>query len=222
MTTEKIAAFFDFDQTLLAKDSAELGFKWAWENRKVSFGFLLKIIIAAKLYRRNWLSAEKISTMAMKFYRGQNMQEFYEGADGYYQEWLKPHLAPEILVKVDEHRQAGHVLVILSASVEYLLQAVADDLGFDHLLATKVEVDENGRGTGRAIGSVCIGVHKRTCALQLAEQENIDLAQSYAYGDHHSDLPLLESVGHPVAVRPTAPLRETATARNWPIIGERT
>ncbi|MCZ7584702.1 MAG: HAD-IB family phosphatase [Deltaproteobacteria bacterium] len=122
-----------------------------------------------------------------------------------------------MLERVEEHRRRGDVLVIISASVDYLLEQPFNALSFDHLLCTRLETGPDGLGTGRPVGRVCVGPEKRVRAMEFAAAEGIDLAASTAYADHHSDLALLEAVGHPVAVRPTAPLRRIAQERGWEI-----
>jgi HAD superfamily hydrolase (TIGR01490 family) len=130
-------------------------------------------------------------------------------------------LAPNILAKVREHQRERHLLILISGSVRYMLNAVVEDIGFDHLLCTDLEVGDDGLLTGRALGPLCIDRTKRTLAIQLAEAHNIDLLNSYAYGNHQSDIPLLELVGNPFVVEPTRPLRKVATQRNWPVLGFR-
>ena len=100
-----------------------------------------------------------------------------------------------------------------------MLESVVEDLGFDHLLCTDLEIGKDGLLTGRARGSLCIDRTKRTLAIQLAEAHHIDLSRSYAYGNHQSDIPLLELVGNPFVVEPTKPLRKVAMQRNWPVLG---
>jgi hypothetical protein len=53
---------------------------------------------------------------------------------------------------------------------------------------------------------------------QLAEAHDVDLARSFAYSDSATDLPMLEAVGHPVAVNPDRTLRRIAAARDWEIL----
>jgi HAD superfamily hydrolase (TIGR01490 family) len=214
----RIAAFFDFDKTLITTDSGEAGFRWAWEQRLVSIPYILRLLIAGKFYKRNLLSVEKMTGMALRFYVDRDITQFVDGAPEFYQKYLKPKLSPRVLEKIEMHRERGDRLVLLSASVEYLLTAVKKDLGFDDLLATKLEIGPNGLATGRTVGPSLLGVHKRTAAMELAEKERLDLAGSYAYADHHSDIPLLDAVGNPVAVRPTAPLRKYAVRNGWEII----
>jgi HAD superfamily hydrolase (TIGR01490 family) len=213
-----IGAFFDFDETLLDTESSRLGFKYLWERRIVSIGFIAKVMVANFFYRRHWMSDEKIATIMLKFYRGKRLEEFQQGATAFYQEYLRPHLAPNILRRVEHHRQEGHFLVLISGSIRYLLEPVAEDLGFHHLLCTDLEVGSDGFLTGRAQGPVCLDGTKRVLAGKLARDANIDLSSSYAYGNHQTDLPLLDSVGYPYVVEPTQPLKNIAIKKRWPVL----
>ena len=213
-----IGAFFDFDETLLDTESSRLGFKYLWERRLVSFGFIAKVLFANFFYKRHWMSDETIAAIMLKFYRGKRLAEFQQGAGAFYREHLKPHLAPNILQRVEHHHQQGHVLVLISGSIRYLLEPVAEDLGFHHLLCTDLEVGPDGFLTGRAQGPLCLDSTKRELAEKLARDVKIDLTASYAYGNHQADLPLLKSVGHPHVVEPTKPLRNVAAAKGWPVL----
>lgn len=213
-----IGAFFDFDETLLDTESSRLGFKYLWERRLVSFGFIAKVLFANFFYKRHWMSDETIAAIMLKFYRGKRLAEFQQGAGAFYQEHLKTHLAPNILERVEHHHQQGHVLVLISGSIRYLLEPVAEDLGFHHLLCTDLEIGPDGFLTGRAQGPLCLDSTKRELAEKLARDFRIDLTASYAYGNHQADLPLLKSVGHPHVVEPTKPLRNVAVNKGWPVL----
>lgn len=219
MSKPVVGAFFDFDKTLLETESAKLGLKYLWDRRLLSMRFLVKVLVANIFYQRHLVSDEFVAKIILKLYRGRRLQEFAEGAPQFYQDSLKPMLAPNILAKVREHQREGRLLILISGSVRYMLNAVVADIGFDHLLCTDLEVGDDGLLTGRALGPLCIDRTKRTLAIQLAEAHNIDLLNSYAYGNHQSDIPLLELVGNPFVVEPTRPLRKVATQRNWPVLG---
>ena len=218
MSPENIGAFFDFDETLLDIESSRLGFHYLWERRLVSPGFILKVLTANIFYKRHWLSDEKMAMIMIKFYRNRHLEDFQQGAVSFYQDYLKPHLAPNIRARVDKHRLQGHRLILISGSVRYMLEPVAEDLGFDHLLCTDLEIGGDGLLTGRAKGPICLNSNKRLLAEMLARNVNIELASSYAYGNHQSDLPLLELIGNPYVVEPTEPLRKVALANMWPIL----
>jgi HAD superfamily hydrolase (TIGR01490 family) len=216
-----IAAFFDFDETLLEVESGRLGIQWLRDRRLVPFGYLFKILVANFFYHLRLLSDEQMVKILLTFYKKKRLADFQNGADNFYRSYLKPNLAPGILSRVHFHKKEGHLLVLISGSVRYLLEPVVRDLGFDHLLCTDLEVDQNGLMTGKPAGLVCVSHNKKWLTLKLAQELELDLARSYAYGNHHSDLPLLETVGNPHAVQPNSILERTARQRSWPILGYR-
>jgi len=216
-----IAAFFDFDNTLITGDSAKIGIDYLRERKMLPLSYLLRVGAANELFKRNLLSAERMAKLLLTFYKGHELKTFTDGMEEYYQERIRPILAPVPMERLEWHRSQGHLLVLLSGSIQYLLTPVARDLHIDHLLCTRLEKSPEGLLTGRSEGPPCIGVHKINYASRLAQKLGLDLGSSYAYADHQSDLPLMEKVGHPVAVEPTIFLRREAEKRGWPILRHR-
>ena len=214
----QIGAFFDFDETLLQVPSGRLGIQWLWDRRMVPLGYILKIQAAIFFYKRRLVSDERMVRIMLTFYKKKRLKDFEKGAENFYREYLKPHLAPRILSRVNFHKNEGHLLVLISGSVRYMLEPVIKDLGFDHLLCTDLEVGRNGLMTGKPKGLVCVDQNKKRLTLRLAENIGMDLANSFAYGNHQSDLPLLETVGHPHVVEPSTILEKVARQRSWPIL----
>jgi HAD superfamily hydrolase (TIGR01490 family) len=98
------------------------------------------------------------------------------------------------------HRAAGAALVLVSGSFPALLDPIARDIGAARVLCTRPE-ERHGRLTGEIIGAPMIGTGKREAVHgELGSYPQIRPADCYAYGDHASDLPMLEAVGHPVVV----------------------
>ncbi len=93
---------------------------------------------------------------------------------------------------------------------------LARHLDVETTIASRAELDEHGRYTGE-IAFYAYGPFKAAGILELAEREGIDLAESFAYSDSHSDAPMLEMVGHPVAVNPDRLLSHLARTRGWEI-----
>lgn len=214
----RIAAFFDFDKTLLEVESGRLGIQWLWDRRMVPVGYILKIQVANFFYQRQMLSDERMVRILLTFYKNRRFLDFQNGAQDFYREYLMPHLAPRILSRVRFHKNEGHLLVLISGSVRYLLEPVVRDLEFDYLLCTDLEVDPEGFMTGKPKGLVCVDQNKKKLTLKLAQNIGLDLDNSYAYGNHQSDLPLLEIVGHPHVVEPTHILKKVAHQKSWPIL----
>ncbi|MGD8961213.1 MAG: HAD family hydrolase [Desulfobacterales bacterium] len=216
-----VAAFFDFDETLLEVESGRLGIQWLRDRRLLPYGYILKILVANFWYQRRLLSDERMVKILLTFYKNKRLAAFQNGSADFYREYLKPHLAPAIVARVKAHKTKGHFLVLISGSVRYLLEPVVEDMGFDHLLCTDLEVNPDGRLTGKAAGPVCVDKNKRKLTKELAQKIGLNLAKSYAYGNHHSDLALLESVGYPHAVAPNNILEKIARQRSWPILDYR-
>ncbi len=213
-----IGAFFDFDKTLIQVESGRVGFKYLYQIKEIRFPFLLKVALVNYFYQRDWVSDMQMARVMLTFYKGRNIDPLKAGAHEFYRSHLKPHLAPNILARVRRHQSAGHTLVLVSASVRYMLEPVIKDLGFDYLLCTDLEIAANGQLTGATDGPICIDQHKRKAIRELAHQHHIQLNHSYAYGNHQSDIPMLETVGKPAAVEPTKRLRKMARAAGWPVL----
>ena len=118
---------------------------------------------------------------------------------------------------VEQHRDQGHLIVLLSGSLDFLVWLLAEELGADHVVATRL-AGEGERLDGRIEGRHPWGDNKAKAVEDLAGEVGIDLETSYAYGDHHTDVPILDRVGNPVVVNPTVLLRREAVKRGWPIV----
>ena len=214
----KTAAFFDFDETLIDVNSSKIGFKWLYENKLLSRGYLIKTMLTGFLYKIRIFSEKQMADSLIKFYKGKKLEFFSNQADDFYNNLLKPQLVPEVLEKLKYHKKEGHYLVIVSGSIRYYLEPVVKDLGFDDIVCTDLEEGPDGLLTGKPIGEICIHDFKKELTLELVENENIDLEKSFAYGNNESDIPFLKLVGNPVAVQPSRKLQQFALKNNWPIL----
>ena len=86
----------------------------------------------------------------------------------------------------------------------------------DGAIGTKWEIAD-GVYTGRLDGAFAYGEGKASRLREFAAERGVDLVESWAYTDAVSDLPMLEAVGHPVAVNPEVPLHRLARSRRWPV-----
>ena len=121
---------------------------------------------------------------------------------------------PDALDRLREHKALGHRVVLLSGALDFLLEPMKD-LADDVLCSTLAQ--ENGTYTGELAGSPVAGDARARMLASFARKRNVDLSRSYAYADAISDLPMLEAVGHPVAVNPDRRLRSAAEERGWQI-----
>jgi HAD superfamily hydrolase (TIGR01490 family) len=129
---------------------------------------------------------------------------------------LRPLVYAEPLHLVEQHRSRGEPVFIVSATLQEIVEGIADELGFDGALGTICEV-QDGAYTGHAVRALH-AENKAACVRELAEERGFDLGACTAYSDSHTDLPFLEAVGHPVVVNPDRELRGVAGERGWPIL----
>jgi putative phosphoserine phosphatase / 1-acylglycerol-3-phosphate O-acyltransferase len=125
---------------------------------------------------------------------------------------------PYALQALRSHRNEGRRLVLATTTPFDLVEAMASELGFEAVLATRYGVDGAGRYTGSIDGEFVWSQGKARSAEVWARANQVDLADSYAYSDSVFDMPLLSMVGHPVAVNPDPRLLVLATARRWPTV----
>jgi HAD superfamily hydrolase (TIGR01490 family) len=130
---------------------------------------------------------------------------------------LMERVRPEARTLLDMHADAGRERWVISASPIEIVQGLADALGIEGALGTVGEVVD-GKYTGKLVGEFMYGPAKSRAIEKLAAERGFDLAQCYAYSDSVSDLPMMELVGHPVAVNPDSALEQVAQQRGWPIV----
>jgi HAD superfamily hydrolase (TIGR01490 family) len=129
---------------------------------------------------------------------------------------VEPIIYAEAAELIEEHRSAGRTVVIVSASPEEIVKPLGAYLGVDRVIASRAMVDDDGRYTGE-MAYYAYGPNKAVAIREFAEAEGIDLDASYAYSDSASDIPMLEVVGHAVAVNPDRELLKAARERDWEV-----
>ncbi len=126
---------------------------------------------------------------------------------------------PEVFRRILDHEREGAATYLVSASPVEIVGPVARALGMSGgALATTAAGDCDGVYTGELVGAFCYGAGKVEAMQAEAARTGIDLAASWAYSDSASDLPMLEAVGHQVAVNPDKRLRDVAREREWEIL----
>ncbi|MFQ6170833.1 HAD-IB family hydrolase [Oryzobacter sp. R7] len=125
---------------------------------------------------------------------------------------------PFALTLIEQHRKAGRPVVLATTTPFHLIKPLADRLGFDHVIATRYNLTEDGRFDGSLAGRFVWSRGKLAAVREWAAEHDVDLGDSFAYSDSIYDLPLLTAVGHPSAVNPDPRLAVYAVARGWPIV----
>ena len=213
------AAFFDLDRTLLRRSSAlalagsfrERGLISRWQMLRAA-GWQLLFVARGASHEAVRRGAED----GLRVLAGYTPDELRELVSEAMEPVLRPLVYAEPLRLVEEHHERGERVYIVSATLQEIVDAIAEDLGFDGALGTICEV-RDGRYTGRALRALHAEA-KAEALREVAQDEGFDLAECTAYSDSHTDLPFLEAVGHPVAVNPDRALRKIADERSWPLL----
>jgi HAD superfamily hydrolase (TIGR01490 family) len=129
-----------------------------------------------------------------------------------------PRIYPQVLGIAHEHQDAGRPAYITTAASQELAQILAQVLVLDGGIGSGFSEAIDGVYTGRPTGLFIYGEGKARAIEELAVREGIDLAESYAYTDSASDLPMLRLVGHPVVVNPDKELLRVARQEGWEVL----
>lgn len=213
-----IAAIFDLDKTILATSSTMTMHGPLRRAGLLSRSDTARSILSQIPYLV-WGEGEKrndrIKTELGRIARGWNLATLNQTIIAATKASMHPQCYVDALDTIAFHKAVGHRIVVASASPQPLVEPIANLLEADFTLATQVGV-EDGKLTGE-VADFNHGRLKAAAVSRLADKQGWDLEQCWAYSDSISDLPLLELVGHPVAVNPDRALRHIATERDWRI-----
>jgi HAD superfamily hydrolase (TIGR01490 family) len=149
--------------------------------------------------------------------KGRTPEEVREWANAFGHVFLRKAVPEDLRAKILNLKESGCRIVLLSGSLQVLVDQLKDRLEAEILIGNDLEVLE-GRLTGRKTGIFPYGPMKLAALFQRIEPGGIDWANSWALADRISDLPVFELVGHPVAVHPDRRLRRLARERGWEMI----
>jgi HAD superfamily hydrolase (TIGR01490 family) len=210
-----VAAFFDIDGTLIARNSAALYMRHLRETGQARRRDLARTFYYVGRYKLGLLDVERAIAVSMGWIRGRDETAVRVDCEEWYATTIRPYVFPAMTATVEAHRRAGHVPVLLTSATRYLAGPLAADLGIEHMLVTQLVVHD-GRFTGEAVRPVCYGDGKTYWAERLAATQDRPRAE-LLHTDSITDLPVLERVGEPRIVNPDPRLGRLAARRGWPI-----
>jgi HAD superfamily hydrolase (TIGR01490 family) len=216
----RAAAFFDLDGTLIPGSANIPLAKAAFRAGMVTPPELVRDLrngVSFLLQGASDERSEAVRDRILAAVTGRSAVDVIALSDGFIDD-LVSSITPAMSEVLAEHAAAGRDRVVLSASPTEIVSRLADAAGLERGIGTTSELDDEGRYTGRLTGPFCYREGKAEVLRALAEEQGYDLSASYAYTDSASDLPMLEAVGHPVAVNPEPELRDLAEERGWPIV----
>lgn len=213
----EVAAFFDYDGTVISGYSAMSFYNKRLRDRDIGPG---------ELARMTWASVRGVSTqkefaelldLSLAAYRGKTPRELLELGGSLFKHEIAAQVHTEVWDLVQAHHEMGHTVVLASSATRFQVQAMAEDMGAAHVLCTELEVVD-GVVTGRPAGAPLWGLGKARAVRALAAEQGIDLSASFTYSNGDEDVMFLETSGHPVAVAPQTGLAEEAARRGWPVL----
>ena len=213
----RVAALFDMDRTLLDTSSGLLYTRYLFREGLMARRELVRVIWWGFLTRLGTLDMYSMIPRLLAGAAGDDEEEMQGLCDRWFSEDVRAHLTERGQQRVIDHQARDHVVAIVSGSTQYVVRPLADHLGIPgSYVCTRLE-SSDGRLTGRIRPPVCYGPGKVVWAERFAAEHDVDLSASYFYSDSITDLPLLDRVGHPVAVNPDLRLRRLARKRGWAI-----
>ncbi len=213
------AAFFDLDRTLISGSSAYVFGVAAWRAKMLPTPTLFGDAVGALTFRFRGATddtSSKVRDRILSAVRGVAHDDLL-ALNATVIPRLLEKVRPEATALLEMHRKAGRHTYIVSASPVEVVDPLAKALGMTGGIATRATIVD-GVYSGELAGPFVYGEGKIVAIRDLAAQQGYELERCYAYSDSASDLPMLEGVGHPVAVNPDAVLAAEARRRAWPIV----
>ena len=219
MNHAKSAAFFDLDKTIIAKSSTLAFSKPFFDGGLLSRRAVLRSAYAQFVFAVSGADhdqLEKMRAYLTEMVKGWDVEVVRQSVAETLHTIIDPLVYDEAVHLIEQHREEGRDIIIVSASGAEVVEPIGAMLGADHVIATKLS-EEHGRYTGE-IEFYAYGGNKAKAIVALAKERDYDLLDSYAYSDSETDAPMLGVVGHPFAVNPDKSLRKIATDNHWPIL----
>lgn len=213
------AAFFDLDKTILAKSSSFAFARPFYRGGLIGRSDVMRSAYAQFIYLASGADHDQMESMReymSNLVKGWDVEKVSSIVDETLDSIVDPIVFEEAIELIAFHKAAGRDVIIISSSGTEIVEPIGLRLGADLAIGTQVAV-EDGKYTGEIL-FYAYGEGKADAMRQLARDRGYDLSASYAYSDSHTDLPMMEIVGHPVAVNPDTELRKLAVERNWPIV----
>jgi HAD superfamily hydrolase (TIGR01490 family) len=212
------ATFFDLDKTIIARSGPlALGRSFLREGL-IARSALLKGMYAQLMFLLLGADEDKMERLrraAAELTAGWEQDKVRRVVGEVLEDVMSPLIYAEALELIHDHREAGRLVCIVSSSPVEIVEPLAKILMVDKCIATTSKIVD-GKYTGE-LEFYAYGEQKAEAMRALASELDLDLEGSFAYSDSCTDLPMLEAVGHPVAVNPDRELRSVAQQRGWPV-----
>lgn len=213
-------ALFDLDHTLLSGDSDVLWCEFLLQMGLLDDSFVERNRAMSEAYTAGSVTPADYCNFYASTLAGHGESYWQPVRERFLAEVIRPRIPDDARALLQQHRDAGHALVLTTATNRLVSALTAKDLGVDHYLATDVEMSE-GVFTGRTQGVLNMRtgkVERLRAWLRELEQPGDVLRQATFYTDSINDLPLLSVVRRPVVVDPDPRLESTALRKGWQVL----
>lgn len=214
------AAFYDLDGTLLSCNLVTTYAYYARNDRSMvkSLYQITKVALSVPLlFGLDLYSRTLFNVFFFRAYRGMHRDRLIGLADDLFEVTLKPSIFPKAQQLIDCTQSQGYRNVLVTGALDFTVRPIALHFGIDEVICNRMEF-KNHVATGRVLAPLLAEAEKARIIREYAEQEGIDLAESCAFSDSTSDIPMLAVTGHPVATNPSRRLRRVALEKNWPVV----
>ena len=214
-------AIFDLDNTLLDGDS-----DYNWGLYLVKKGYLDEGEYKEQNqkffeeYQVGKLDIFEFAEFQFRFLKNNTRKFLNDVRSDYINEIIKPMILKKAVHIVNQHKEAGDRLLIITATNSFITKPIGELFGIDELIGTDPEENE-GEFTGKVKGTPSFKEGKVTRLFDWLNEKNLKLAdfeKTFFYSDSHNDLALLEVVTNPVVVNGDKILLEKAQEENWPTL----
>lgn len=215
----RAAAFFDLDKTIIAKSSTLAFGRPFYQGGLITRRAVVRGAYAQFVFALSGADEDQMERMReylQAMCAGWDVAQIREIVAETLHDVIDPIVYDEAVTLIAEHKSAGRDVVIVSSSGAEVVSPIGAMVGVDDVIATRMVVAD-GKYTGE-IADYIYGPGKAEAIRELAEQRGYDLDECYAYSDSITDVPMLETVGHPFAVNPDRALRKHAGEQNWPVL----
>lgn len=213
------AAFFDLDKTVIARSSVLAFGRPFYQGGLITRRAVLRSSYAQFVFAvsgADEVQTERMRSQLTTLCTGWDVAQVAEIVAETVHELIDPIIYAEAAELIAAHHAAGRQVVIVSSSGAEVVEPIGALLGVDRVIATRMDI-RDGRYTGQ-VEDYVHGTRKADAVRALAAEAAISLEESFAYSDSSTDVPMLETVGHPHAVNPDRALRRIATERGWPVL----
>jgi len=213
----QIAAFFDFDGTLIDGYSAAALYSHRLRNFEIGPAEAAHTVLAGL---RGPLTEDQFAQLVERGIRGwagRADDDLAELGERLFVQGIASMLFHDAWRLIKAHQRRGHTMVIATSATRFQVGPLVRRLGVEHLLCTELEA-EDGILTGRLAGRTLWGPGKIAAVQAFAAGHGIDLAASHGYANGDEDVPFLQAVGHPHPVNPQKRLAREASARGWAVL----